>query len=507
MLAGRGLLAAEPRRDVDTSPRQWAVAAALFGLLLVDGVREGGFWQADACVAGVAALVLLVAASVLDPLDRRSAAVVLGAILLAAWWALRSATSSSLETVLPLGASLLAFAAAFAAVRPLRGAVRQHAGVAIAGAGAAGALVGFTGLIGRWYPEAIPAQGLWRLATTLTYADAAGLALAVCLLVALGTERSPLVGRVAVCLCAGGLLATQSRGAYVAFACACAFVPWRRYEQLAVPVAAGCGLGVAAIASSPRAGPVPWLGAVLVAAVGVAALPHSVDVRALWARPAGRGVTALGLGAVLAGAALAARHEIGLRALAPSDRDRSVEWAAALHQWGSAPLFGVGPDRALVFHSADGTLAHFAHNEYLQIVADAGVVGLLLLAATVFAVVRVVRRVDALSSAACGALVCVGVAGAFDFDWHLPVTALLAGACVGLATERRPTGPDCSGDGEHPLERHLCPLGGVGVHDDLVADVSVDEPFEDPGEVGRVDARHGRARADQRVEADDGLVG
>jgi O-antigen ligase len=126
-------------------------------------------------------------------------------------------------------------------------------------------------------------------------------------------------------------------------------------------------------------------------------------------------------------------HEIALRALAPSDRDRSTEWSVAWHQWGSAPVFGVGPDRLLFFHTAAGTYAKFVHNEYLQVAADAGAVGLALLLAAVVTIFRAVRRVDALSSCACAALVCCAVGGAFDFDWHLPFVGFLCGMCAGLA--------------------------------------------------------------------------
>ena len=56
------------------------------------------------------------------------------------------------------------------------------------------------------------------------------------------------------------------------------------------------------------------------------------------------------------------------------------------------------------------------------------------------------------------------------------------------------------GDVEHPLEGDLGPLGGVGVDGDLVEDPVLHEVLEDPGQVGCVDAEHGRARAHQRVE-------
>jgi hypothetical protein len=427
-----------PARDVQAASmrRSWIFAAVFFGLLLVDGIREGGFWLHDAFVMGAAALVLLVTTVVVSRLDRRSAVVVTCVLLLAAWWLIRAAATGSLSQFLPLGASMLAFTAAFATTRILQGQARQVAALGVACLGAAGAVVGFLGLTFRWFPMAMPAQGLWRLATTLTYSDAAGLVLAVCLMVALGTDLRPWLVRVAVCLCAGGLLATQSRGAYIAFACGCVLVPWRRYVQFVVPLATGVGLGVAAVASSPDSGRVLWLGAVLVVAVSVSAAAWKPVPRLVVSHQV-RAVAVVFLLCLLAGAALLVHHEIGLRALAPSDQDRSMEWSSALHQWASAPYFGVGPDRLLVFQAADGTYAHFAHNEYLQIGADAGAVGLALLLACGVAVLRVVRRFDVLSSCASAALVCWVVAGAFDFDWHLTFVGALGGWCVGLATKGR----------------------------------------------------------------------
>ena len=426
-------LTAEPKGPRADSPSsEWVVAAVLFGLMLVEGLRQGGFWRADAGVVAVASLGLLVAAIFVAPPERRSFWVIGSVTLLALWWLVRAQTSESLTQFLPLGASLLAFAAAFAAVRPLKGRAREAAGLGVAFLGAAGALVGFAGLVWRWYPMAMPAQGLWRLSTTLTYSDAAGLVLGMCLLIALGTDMCPVLVRIAVCLCAGGLLATQSRGAYVAFAFACVLVPWRRYVRYLVPLVAGAGLGLAAIASSPDTGHVWWLGAILILAVSVAALAHW-DVGCADLGTLGRSVIVLALLGAVAGMVLLAHHEISLRAFAPSDQDRSVEWATALHQWSSSPIVGVGPDRALLFHAPDGTYAHFVHNEYLQIAAGAGVVGVLILGFAVSSVVRVVRRYDVLSSCATSALVCWAVAAAFDFDWHLTFVGFLGGWCLGLA--------------------------------------------------------------------------
>ena len=425
-----------PSEVPTTQPeREWILAAVLVGLLVLEGIREGGFWSSDAFVVAVASVIVLVLGWILVPPDRRSALLVGAVLLLTLWWLVRALSAESLRSFLPLGASMLAFAAAFVAMRPLVGRARAVAALALACLGAAGALTGFAGLVWRWYPLAIPAQGLWRISTTLTYSDAAGLVLGVCLLLAMGVELCPPLVRVTVCLCVGGLLATQSRGAYVAVACACLLVPWRRYVLLAVPLAAGVALGGAAIASSPGAGDVPWLAVVVVVACSVSALA-SKDLRAWRLSSAARVAVAVIAVVLVVVAVVGLHHEIGLRALAPSDQDRSTEWSAALHQWRSDPVFGVGPDRLLTFHAADGTYAHFAHNEYLQVAADAGVIGLALLLVSGFAVTRVARRFDLLSSCATAALVCWAVGGAFDFDWHLSFVGLLGGCCVGLAARR-----------------------------------------------------------------------
>lgn len=419
----------------ELSQRDWICAAVLYGLLIVEGWREGGFWSADAFAVALASVVMLVVALVLDRPDPRGMMLVGSVLALTAWWLIRAITSGVPEQFLPLGASMLGFAAAYAATRTLVGAARQTAGLGVVVLGGLGALVGLAGLVSRWYPMAIPSQGLWRLSSTLTYADAAGLVLGMCLLVALGLDAAPVLVRIAVCLTAAGVLATQSRGAYVAFLGACLVVPWRRYVHFAVPLVAGIVVGAGAIASSPDSGSVPWLGLLVVLAVGVSAAPWPRRLT-LPARLNTRVAIVLSVLVVALLVVAALHHEIGLRALAPSDQDRSVEWSTALHQWASAPLTGVGPDRLLVFHAVDGSFAHFVHNEYLQIGADAGAIGAILLAVSAVAVIRVVRRTDLLSSCAAAALVCFAIAGAFDFDWHLSFVGVLGGWCVGLATRK-----------------------------------------------------------------------
>ena len=236
---------------------------------------------------------------------------------------------------------------------------------------------------------AIPSQGLWRLSSTLTYADAAGLVLGH---VPPGGPRTrrrsrpdagarlPDGGRTARHPEPGGLCGVPRS------------MPGRPVASLRpVRRAAGGRHRGRCLRRSrhPRiSGAVPWLGLLVILAV--ARLGGTVAKPAHPPAASGQPESALpGLSSWSPLVAVAAlHHEIGLRALAPSDQDRSVEWSTALHQWASAPLVGVGPDRLLVFHAVDGSFAHFVHNEYLQIGADAGAIGAVLLALSVVAVIR-----------------------------------------------------------------------------------------------------------------------
>jgi len=417
-------------------PRSWVLASVLGGLTLVATIREGGYWHTESFVIGVACFVILIAEVVLERPEPRALAVIGSLLLLDAFWMVRAITTVPGATFLPLGSSILGFAAAFAAAARLEPKARHVAGQAIAGLGALVALIGFAGLTWRWYPMAIPTQGLWRLSSTLTYSDAAGLVLGVCLLIGLASGPRPWVARLSVCLCAAGLLATQSRGAYVAFAVGCVLVPLRQYRMFFVPLAAGVALGAVAIITSPSKVDVLWLVPATFAAAAVAVAWVPRERRVLSVRVKKAVVVVVAMVAVAIAAGFASHHEIGLRTHSPSDGDRTVEWTAALHQFESSPFVGVGPDRLLQFQAVDGTYAHYAHNEYLQVAADTGIVGLALLGLVGLSLVRGLRRVDVISSCAVAALVCWFVGGAFDFDWHLPLIGLLGGAMAGLAMRR-----------------------------------------------------------------------
>jgi O-antigen ligase len=201
------------------------------------------------------------------------------------------------------------------------------------------------------------------------------------------------------------------------------------------PLLAGIGAGAVVVATS--SGPATQPAAILAVIGGlcIAGFVRSpTSVRFTLSRRAIATSVPAFLGC-FAFALIALRTPIQRRVELASTNDRVVEWTAALKQWRSSPLTGVGPDTILRFQARDGTFAHFAHNEYLQVLAGAGVVGLVLLVFAVAAVAKTIRRYDALSSCACGALAAFALAALLDFDWHLSALGLFAGCAAGLASQ------------------------------------------------------------------------
>lgn len=449
-----GSITASERADGNraTAPlANWLPAVVLGGLTAVAMVRQGGFWHADAVVVAAGSLAVLLVAIAFGAVRLRwrkpEATVVVSLLLFDCWWLERAHAAGATTRFFPLGASVLGFAAAFACTRTLKSGQREVGACFVAILGASTAVAGLFGLVVRWDPLAIPSQYLWRLSGTVTYANAAGLVLALGLVMALGMQRWPSVARASICLCIGGLIATQSRGPVLAFAAACAFVPLDRYLRSLVPLAAGLALGVAAVATSGSDGPVPLLALVAVAALLVSVMWAPTVARR---HPAPRQMIVAAVAVVVVAGCCAGllQHQIALRALTG---DRSGEWSTGVAQFRAAPLVGVGADQPLEFRAVDGSRAFFVHNEYLQITADAGVVGLALVAAIGVALAMVVRRRDVLGSCAVAGLVCWALAAGVDFDWHLPVIGLMGGWLAGLASASGGPQPFTSAASEPPI--------------------------------------------------------
>lgn len=123
-------------------------------------------------------------------------------------------------------------------------------------------------------------------------------------------------------------------------------------------------------------------------------------------------------------------------ALSPSVTERVRLWAEAVDHVRTAPLVGVGPGR---FGPA-GTPArvaweHYAHNEYLQVAAEFGVVALAVALAGVVLVVRRLLAATDRDAAAVGLIVLIAVClhACVDYVLHVPAVVLTAAAIVGAA--------------------------------------------------------------------------
>jgi O-antigen ligase len=336
--------------------------------------------------------------------------------------------------------------------RQVGGSGRQTLLAGLLGVAVLVALVGWVGVAWRVTPWALPTQGLWRAASTLTYANATAAFLVPLALVAMALladrPRSLPIGLTVVALLVGlGATLSRAGGLSLIIGFALMIVTAHRLGWVTI-VKPLVGAGVALVGVLPAfpvaASPRPLL--------AVSALIGGMGLTAVLLRYPRTGRAVVMVAGVLVVGALAVGMIAGLGSLREgfarvwSTRgnlasNRSTAAAPAIRVVAAHPLIGVGPNRAdLRWIDEQGRLRveQYVHDEYLQVLTELGAIGLVLLLALLAAISRLIwksRTLDGNRALWVGVLAAWAAAlvhGGFDFVWHVPAVPLTLAALVGL---------------------------------------------------------------------------
>jgi hypothetical protein len=425
-------------------------ALLLVVALVVAIAAQGAYYGAGQRIVAVVLLLALLAALRAKPWSRDDALLppVSAGAALAAWAAVSATVAGDITAALPIIALLAGVVVVLLAVRRMTWGQRDALAAAVVTVGVLTAATGWVGVAWRITPWALEDQGLWRAATTLTYANAAaGLLVPLALLaVARLAARPGVPAMVAACLLLIGAGATLSRGGALALVVGAAVLAWLlgpgRTLRAAGPPTLGAVVALAGLAPSMPASSLarPALAAAaLVVGMSVAVGTFYLRSRQL----------ALGLaGAVLAACAvLAVGGRMADTAVRLTDTrltiaspDRAAAARAALQLAADRPLTGTGPGRAVltwVQHNGRVT-SRYVHNEYLQVLAELGFVGLALLVVLLASLAWTIWRgrlhapSTAIWAGAAAGLAALAVHSGLDFLWHLPAIPLAGAVLAGL---------------------------------------------------------------------------
>lgn len=431
-----------------TATRLLRIGTTLVLLAIADAaMAQGAYYPGPLRLATLLVLAGLACTLVATGVSRSDlGGPTVAAVALGAWYLVAGVLAHHVAGAVPAVELLAALAAIVLVVRRADESERRVMLAAVLAVGAVVALVGWQGVAWRQAPHALEDGGLWRAASTITYANAmAGLMVALAI-VALGwvVERrreQVLLAAVSYVLVVG-VLATASRAGGIAFVVGLAWLTVAtrgRALRRVGPVVLGAVLAMAALLPSMVASHQPSallaLGGLLAGAL-VAIVPPRV-------------AGALALAAAIAFAAVP-----GLRATVTSplrqvrqsratisSPDRSRELHAALTVARRHPVSGAGPGLVDLTWNAEAPApatmhVAYAHNEYLQTLDEAGVPGLLLLFAGLAAVALAIRKARPLTrspatAGAVAALVALAAHSSFDFLWHVPLIPLVAAVIAG----------------------------------------------------------------------------
>jgi O-antigen ligase len=444
-------------------------ALLLVVALVVAIAAQGAYYGAGQQVVAMVLLLALLAALRARPWSRDDAVLPSGwaGAALAAWAAASAAVAGDVTAALPVIALLAGVVVVLVAVRRLTWGERDALAAAMVAVGLLTAATGWVGVVWRITPWALEDQGLWRAATTLTYANAAaGLLVPLALLsVARLAARPGVPATMAACLLLVGVGATLSRGGALALAVGAAVLATLlgpgRTLQAAGPPSLGAMVALAGLvpfmpASSP---PRPALAAAALVAgaiVAVGASHLSSRRLALSLAAAVLATVALAIGGPGSNAAAVASTRLTI-----ASPDRAAAARAALQLAAERPLTGTGPNRAVLtwVQNSRRVTGRYVHNEYLQVVAELGFVGLALLVILIASLAWAIWRgrphvpSTAVWAGAAAGLAALAVHSALDFLWHLPAIPLAGAVLAGLVL---PTAIDQEGGTQppgHPPEK------------------------------------------------------
>jgi len=462
---GGGMAVADARpgeAGVDGASERWTTGLA--GLLLLVAVAagllgQGAFYTRVRWYLGVLVAVATVLALVAWPPTRDDARLppVVAALALATWAVLDAALLGVPAAGAGPALLLLGLVAVLLVCRRLQPEDREVLLLGVVGVGLLVALAGWLGVAGRVGSWAWLGDGIWRASSTLTYPNAAAAVLVpVALMVLARLVDAP--GSLPLALAATGLLAgaaaTLSRAAALALAVGLVVLAGLRGPRRTARAALGPCLGalvalVGLVPSMPAAAPAR-------PALALVGLGAGLAIAAVLARLRAVAAVALVVGGVLAGcvavavAAGGVGDAAGLVAetrITLASPDRSGAVAAALRVAAEHPLTGAGPGQAdLRSRGADGgtRIFGYAHNEYVQVAAELGLVGLALLAVLLVALGRLLWRARATGPAVAGwagvaaATAAFAVHSGFDFVWHLPAVLLTVTLLAGVVLPAPP---------------------------------------------------------------------
>ena len=444
----------------DAAPRRVEAAGRLTAVLLVAALAAAAIQQGGFFARGQIPVAALLVAALLSafPLERawdpalRLPFAIGG--LAVAWALARALPSGSLRSAAGEGLLLAALALVVVLAGRLDAPARRVALAGMLGTGVILAATAWAGMAWRITPWALTSEGLWRGASTITYANATGCVLAALALTALallGGARRSLLLSLLLALLLLGLATTLSRAAALAFL---------------------VGLSVLVLLRGPgvlRALAVPFAGAFVAFLCLAPSMPVSSEQRPLlatgglvlgFALVAGimaggrRGLVVAGVAALIfvvgAGTRVVAAGSLGdagsrisssrLQADSPA---RARLHAAALDLVAGDPLVGVGPGRFVRESRAHGRLRvqQYVHDEYGQLLVEQGAIGAALGAALLLSVARLLWRCRsdaperALWAGTVAAFAAVAVQSGFDFVWHVPIVLLCLAFLLGLVVK------------------------------------------------------------------------